>query len=147
MSENTGIPNVTSPTSVKLAAVVETHVEMFNADELAVLNASVVELQAYEELLAPVDGEATEAPVNVDVPYASQSGATLNCTMGNWDHEPTSYAYQWTIDGMDAGTEADLVITANEVGKTAACVVTASNAIGATAAPPSNWVTIADFSG
>ena len=39
---------------------------------------------------------ATAPPVNVDVPHVSGTGtvgSTLNCTMGNWQNEPTSYAY------------------------------------------------------
>jgi len=85
-----------------------------------------------------------EAPVNVDVPYVSQSVATLTCTMGNWQGEPTAYSYQWTIDGTAAGTDApDYAVTGADIGKTASCVVTASNAAGATVAPSSNEVVIA----
>jgi hypothetical protein len=90
------------------------------------------------------DGGATTAPVNVDVPHVSQSGAVLNCTMGNWEGEPTSYAYQWKIDGVDAGTgTADYAVQAGDVGKSATCVVTATNAHGSTAAPPSVGVVVA----
>jgi hypothetical protein len=89
----------------------------------------------------------TSAPVNVDVPFASQTGGTLNCTMGNWQHVPTSYAYAWTIDGAAAGTAADYAVQAGDVGKSATCIVTATNAVGSTAAPPSNPVTVADPGG
>jgi hypothetical protein len=89
---------------------------------------------------------ATAPPVNRDVPHATQSGTTLNCTMGNWEGEPTSYAYQWKIDGVNVGTgmaTATHTVTPADVGKSATCVVTATNALGSTAAPPSNAVVIA----
>jgi hypothetical protein len=93
------------------------------------------------------DGEApapTAPPVNRDVPHATQQGAQLNCTMGNWDGEPTSYAYQWEINGTAAGTDAATYdVQAADAGKTATCTVTATNALGSTAAPPSNGVVIA----
>ena len=42
---------------------------------------------------------AMEPPVNVDVPYVAQEGSVLTCTMGNWEGEPSHYAYQWRVDG------------------------------------------------
>jgi hypothetical protein len=89
-------------------------------------------------------GETPTAPTVVDVPLVTQSGSTLNCTMGNWTGEPTSYAYQWKLDGVDAGTgTADYAVQAGDVGKAATCTVTATNAAGSTAAPVSNSVTVA----
>ena len=89
------------------------------------------------------EGEAT-APVNDDVPMVSQSGTTLSCTMGNWQGEPTSYSYAWQIDGTAAGSDAATYeVQAGDVGKAATCTVTATNAAGSTAAPPSNSVTVA----
>ena len=88
------------------------------------------------------------APVNRDVPYVEQQGATLNCTMGNWEGEPTTYGYQWKIDGTVVGTDAAThTVQAADVGKKATCIVTATNAGGSTAAPPSNEVTITDPAG
>lgn len=79
------------------------------------------------------------APVNIDVPHVSQTAAVLTCTMGNWNGEPTSYAYQWRLDGVNAGTDsATYTALPEDVGKTASCVVTATNGGGSTAAPPSN---------
>ena len=84
---------------------------------------------------------ATDPPENTDVPHVSQDGDVLNCTMGNWTGTPTSYAYQWQLDGSDVGTDASSYpIQAGDVGQTATCVVTATNAIGSTAAPPSDGV-------
>ena len=92
-------------------------------------------------------GGAT-APVNRDVPYVEQQGATLNCTMGNWEGEPTTYGYQWTVGGTVVGTDAaEYTVQASDVGKTATCIVTATNSGGSTAAPPSNEVTITDPAG
>lgn len=84
-------------------------------------------------------------PVNRDVPYASQEGAVLNCTMGNWNGAPTAYAYQWKLDGAtDVGDGAAVyMFVPADVGKTATCIVSATNAAGTTAAPPSNGVLIA----
>jgi hypothetical protein len=88
-------------------------------------------------------GEPT-APTVVDVPMVSQSGTTLNCTMGNWTGEPTSYSYAWQINGSTVGTDqATYEVQASDVGGTATCTVTATNAAGSTAAPVSNSVTVA----
>ncbi|SRR5580765_2619196 len=82
-------------------------------------------------------------PVNVDVPYASQNGNVLNCTMGNWQNEPTAYSYQWNDGTADVGTDtADFPIYPAYVGRTFTCVVTATNAGGSTVAPPSNGVEV-----
>jgi hypothetical protein len=84
-------------------------------------------------------------PTNRDVPYvASQPGLEqLTCTMGNWDGEPTSYAYAWHSDGVaDGTTGAERPVAVEDAGHTLACVVTATNALGSTAAPMSNGVAI-----
>ena len=127
MSENTGNPNITSPTSEKLTEVIDRHVEVFNADELSVLHYAVAELQAYEGLTD------VSLPVVIDVPYAEQQGAALTCTMGNWDGQPDQYEYQWRLNGIDMPGEGNtLPVTTADAGKTAICVVTASNATGST---------------
>jgi hypothetical protein len=91
---------------------------------------------------------ATAPPSNVDVPYVSGNGtmgATLNCTMGNWNGTPTSYAYQWKSNGTaNLGTGDSYVVAAGDAGHSITCVVTASNAAGSTAAPPSNAVVVAE---
>jgi hypothetical protein len=61
--------------------------------------------------------------------------------MGNWNGEPTSYAYQWKRDGSaDIGTGDTYAVVAEDGGHSITCVVTATNAQGSTAAPPSNAV-------
>jgi hypothetical protein len=111
----------------------------------ATLNMRIADL---EKLPLPPEPAppATEPPTVKDVPYASQQGSTLNCTMGNWNGEPTSYAYQWQRDGtavVVGGAAADYTVTANDVGHSFTCVVTATNALGSAAAPPSNAVVAA----
>ena len=78
-----------------------------------------------------------------DVPYIEQQGDTIHCTMGNWENEPTSYSYSWKMDDMGIGTDdAFYVVQPGDVGGTATCVVTATNAIGSTEAPPFNGVVV-----
>ena len=85
------------------------------------------------------------APVNTAVPYVSQEGDMLNCTMGEWLWEPTSYAYAWEMDGTAVGSDsATHAVVAGDGGKTATCVVTATNDLGSTAAPPSNGVVVTE---
>jgi hypothetical protein len=98
--------------------------------------------------LARAAGVQVNPPVNVTVPYVSPEtaavGASLNCTMGTWTNEPASYAYQWMRDGAAlTGTSADYTIVADDAGHSLSCVVTATNAVGSTTAPPSNAVTVA----
>jgi hypothetical protein len=88
----------------------------------------------------------TAPPINVDVPYlsgASAVGSTLNCTMGNWQNEPTSYTYAWKSNGTDLTVTGDTyIVVASDAGHSITCIVTAVNAIGSTAAPPSNAIAI-----
>jgi hypothetical protein len=101
--------------------------------------------QAHGETAPPGEG-ATTAPVNTAVPHVSGTGAvgaTLNCTMGTWDGEPTGYAYDWMRDGAStSATGADYIVVAGDAGHSLTCVVTATNAAGSTAAPPSNAVSV-----
>lgn len=90
-------------------------------------------------------------PKNVEVPALLRNGAiddtvtvgdSLVCTVGIWEGEPSSYTYQW-YDGEKAvgdGTDSYTVATGDT---SINCVVTAVNAYGSAAAPPSNTVTVA----
>ena len=95
--------------------------------------------------LAAAMTAASGPPVNVDVPYASLTGATASCTMGNWQGEPTDYAYVWHSDGVaiEGATSATYAVQPDDSGHSLACVVTATNALGSTAAPMSNSVAVA----
>jgi hypothetical protein len=87
-------------------------------------------------------------PSNTAIPYVGPEqaapGDTLNCTMGEWEGEPDTYAYQWLSDGADTGATAgaDYTIPPTDAGHQITCVVTATNARGSTTAPPSNPVPI-----
>jgi hypothetical protein len=87
---------------------------------------------------------AVGPPVNVDVPFVSQTGATLSCTMGNWMGEPTAYAYAWHNDGVAVAgaTDPTYTVQPDDSGHSLACVVSATNALGTTAAPMSNAVAV-----
>lgn len=101
-------------------------------------------------------GESTEGlpsapPVNVDVPAimvdgaiaaTAPVGATLTCTVGNWDGTPSDYAQAWLRDGAEVGAAASYVVQSGDEGHGITCVVTATNAAGSTAAPPSTAVAI-----
>jgi hypothetical protein len=90
-----------------------------------------------------LDPLPTEAPVNVDVPYVAQEGATLTCTMGNWEGVPTEYSYAWRTDGVANGaTGPTYTPLPDDTGRNISCVVTATNAMGSTEAPPSNDVIV-----
>ena len=90
--------------------------------------------------------EPEVAPINTNVPYASQEGDTLTCTMGTWTGEPDTYAYAWALNGAAVGGDSDtyMLTLPDDVGKTATCVVTASNSVGTTEGPPSNAVIVVE---
>jgi hypothetical protein len=89
---------------------------------------------------------ASGPPTNIDVPYASQDDATtLSCTLGNWDGQPTGYTFAWHTDGVANGATGETyAVQPGDVDHGLACVVTATNALGSTAAPMSNTVVVAD---
>jgi hypothetical protein len=89
-------------------------------------------------------GGADDPPVNLYVPQASQEGALISCTMGEWAGEPTAYAYQWQSDGADVAEGTPYSITAGDIGHVFTCLVTATNAAGSTTAPPSNEVEVTE---
>jgi hypothetical protein len=89
----------------------------------------------------------TDPPVNIDTPYVEGIGAVgeiLTCTMGNWEGEPTSYLYEWKRDGeADIGVDDPAyVVVAADADCEITCVVTATNDVGSTEAPPSNAVLV-----
>jgi hypothetical protein len=91
-------------------------------------------------------GVRLAAPTVVDVPYVDGVGAVgeeLTCTMGNWTGEPTDYDGKWKRDGNeDIGTGASYTVRPADAGGEITCVVTATNAAGATEAPPSNAISV-----
>lgn len=84
-------------------------------------------------------------PANLDAPYVQQEGDVLTSTMGNWTGQPTSYAYQWQLDGVDVGADVgSYTIVPDDVGKSATCTVSGTNAEGTTVGRPSNPVIVVD---
>jgi hypothetical protein len=134
--------------------------------EMQVIALSGADLQTIEHLINPetfsvevatgerdegtgTDEEVppTEAPVNRDVPYLGGTGtvgSVLDCTMGNWDNVPDSYTYQFKSDGTTdlTGTNNTYTVVEADSGHSITCVVTATNVIGSTDAPPSNAVIV-----
>lgn len=93
-----------------------------------------------------------EAPVNLVAPAVigvPQVGEVIQCSTGTWtDMELGSYAYQWKDAADDSditgATSATLAVTAELVGISAYCTVTATNSADSTA-EDSNTVGPFDF--
>jgi len=80
-------------------------------------------------------------PVNTVVPAVTGTatvGQTLSCSTGTWDAAPPSitYTYQWQrgTTNISGATSSTYVIQSADAGNTLRCVVTATNAVGATSA-------------
>lgn len=144
---NTSVPTSTQADNDKFVAG---EIGFDEKEEHEVPEMPSLELQ--QELLdqavpsEPPDAAPTAPPVNRDVPLVDGTGtvgSTLNCTMGNWENEPTEYRYDWRSDGSpNAATGATYNVVAGDTGKAISCIVTATNALGSTAAPVSNAVSI-----
>lgn len=118
---------------------------------------------AYYRQAAPLSTEVR--PVNTVVPALSgtvSSGSLLTCSTGTWSNTPTSYSYRWISQrdntvttgtpyflyldqdppfqvGIDANT---YTLQASDVGKRIKCMVTASNASGASVNIPTLTTTV-----
>jgi hypothetical protein len=101
-----------------------------------------------KEMAASFSTPATAPPVNRDVPHLSGTGTvaeTLTVTLGNWEGEPTDYSFAWKRDGETVGSNAVTYrVDTADAGHSITCVVTAMNAKGSTAAPPSNAIPVAE---
>jgi len=102
-----------------------------------------------EEMIAVFEADMADIadqlqpPAVVDAPFISQTGTTLSCTLGNWEGAPTSRSYQWKIDGANVGTNAATYTrVVGDVGKTATCVMVATNGAGASAPVTSNAIIV-----
>ena len=85
---------------------------------------------------------ALKLPVNTVLPAISGDaveGETLTCSNGTWTNTPDAYAFQWNREGTAiAGAANTRVLTADDVGSTLTCTVTATNlgvSSSATSAP------------
>jgi hypothetical protein len=91
-------------------------------------------------------GTPPVAPIVKDVPALTGTGivgSALNVTNGNWRGVPTEYHYAWKGGGNPLGTDANTYTpVVADVGKQVTCTVSAVNAVGTTAAPPSNAIEV-----
>jgi hypothetical protein len=89
--------------------------------------------------------QVTGAPVNTALPVITgitQPGNTLSTTTGTWTGSPTGYTYQWikcddtgfTCENIVGATASTYVLTVDEADFRIRVAVTATNAIGSTAA-------------
>ena len=88
----------------------------------------------------------TTPPTNTSVPAITGTpnvGHTLTVTMGIWTGAPTAYGAQWKRDGVaiPGATFANYLATAQDVGHTLLCAVTAFTG-GGQAAVNSGSVTV-----
>lgn len=87
-------------------------------------------------MIRPATGGA--APINTVLPAISGTptvGQLQTASTGTWSNSPTSFAYQWKIDGVNVGTNANTYTTVAAGSLTV--VVTATNASGSTPATSS----------
>ena len=93
-------------------------------------------------------GGPTTAPVNSAAPVASGTAiiaSALSCSTGTWTQPPiTSYAYQWKrgASNIAGATSAAYTTVSADGGQSLTCVVTATNAIGASLPATSNALAI-----
>jgi hypothetical protein len=91
-------------------------------------------------------GTPPVAPIVKDVPALTGTGVVgtaLTVTNGNWRGVPTEYHYAWMSGNIPLGTDANTYTpVAGDEGKRVTCTVSAVNAVGTTAAPPSNAVEV-----
>jgi hypothetical protein len=87
----------------------------------------------------PVTVVSTAKPANTDLPTTTGSGivgTALTCTTGTWTGAGITYSYAWTRNGVaipDTASESYIVLS-EDVSDTLACIVTAANGNGSTAA-------------
>jgi hypothetical protein len=79
------------------------------------------------------------APQNTALPLVTGTptvGDKLACSSGGWSNSPTGYAYQWGRNGtpIAGATGSTYTVQTIDEGSTLTCTVTASNAVGKTAA-------------
>jgi hypothetical protein len=83
-------------------------------------------------------------PVALSIAGTPAAGHELSCGAGTWTNSPTSYAYQWGLDGtpIAGATAATYLVPALDDGESLTCTVTASNGAGAGAPATSGRVLV-----
>jgi hypothetical protein len=128
-----------------------THTRLTN-DAILLINSAKAGGLTTSQIISAIDDTlgVAHAPANVQVPYVGCAptppaiGSVCTATTGQWTGSPTGYAYAWKRDGATAvGTNAATytLVSADIGGHAITCIVTATNATGSQAAPPSNAVT------
>ncbi len=117
--------------------IAQFRVDLFAAD-------GTVDSYTWSTLPARAAGQAdlitagqTGQPVNTVAPAVTGLtvvGSTLTSTTGTWTGTPTiTYSYQWTLDGVNVGTNANTyVIPAGAAGRLIVSNVTALNSVSST---------------
>ena len=113
-----------------------------------VMNRTPRHLQDEMAHIIDSDIPPVDPPSVIDAPFVSQTGAgvgsVLNCTLGNWNGEPTSRTYQWKRGATVVGTSSpSYTVTAPDIGQLFTCTMVATNGVGASAPVVSNSVTVA----
>ena len=126
------------------------HTRLTN-DAILLVNTAKAGNMTNPQIIAAIDDALAiaHAPANVAVPYVScvptpaAIGSVCTCTLGQWTGAPTSYAYAWYRSGVviAGATAASYTLVAADIGgKAITCILSATNATGTTAAPPSNAI-------
>jgi hypothetical protein len=119
-------------------------------DAILLINTAKAGNLTTSQIISAIDDTlgVAHAPAVVNTPYVSSNGVIVgsvcSCTTGQWTGNPTGYAYAWKRDGATAvGTNAATytLVSADIGGHAITCIVTATNATGSQAAPPSNAIT------
>jgi hypothetical protein len=79
-------------------------------------------------------------PTSVTAPTirgTPHKGAVLTCATGDWEGGPSTFSWQWSLDGapIPGATAESYGVLGSDVDHLAGCVVTATNEFGSTAAP------------
>ena len=120
-------------------------------DALLLVNMAKAGNMSPDSIIGAIDAALGTAyhPIVVNVPFVSCApipaaiGSVCTSTTGIWAGAPSSYSYQWTRNGANIGgaTSASYTLVSADVGgQSVACIVSATNSSGTTAAPPSNAI-------
>jgi hypothetical protein len=101
-----------------------------------------------KEMAARLPKGVNMPPVNREAPKIEgkgELGQSLTAKMGSWDNDPTDYSFQWLRDGAPVGDNSiNYRVDTADQGHEITCVVSAVNAKGLVAGPPSNGIKVAE---